>query len=193
MKEYLHTYLFKLSSSGVGLDFAKVTCRYGKFVIYCIIGPEDNIVHLSFASEKHERALEQLKSLNFKVYIKKIPQKKFHFDSMFTDYFSGRLTTFPIVNESPLVTAGTDFQKRIWRHIGEIPYGSCITYQQLAHSVGSPKGQRAAAKACGDNPVALIIPCHRIVAANGLGGFAGGVAIKEALLAMEHTGARLQK
>lgn len=191
MKNYLHTYLGNLSSSGVGLDFASVTCRYGKFTIYCIIGPEENIVHLSFTPEKHERAQMSLESLNSKVSIRKILQKKFHFDNTFADYFSCRLTTFPISNESPFIAAGTDFQKRIWRRIGEIPYGCSITYQQLAESAGSPKGSRAAGMACGANPVALIIPCHRVVAVNGLGGFAGGVAVKEALLALEQTGAKL--
>lgn len=191
MKKYLHTYLRNLSSSGVGLDFASVTCRYGEFTIYCIIGPEENIVQLTFAPEKHEQAQEQLKSLNRKVFIRKVLQKKLHFNNIFADYFSGRLTRLPISNESPLVAAGTDFQKRVWRHIGEIAYGSSVTYQQLAESAGSPKGSRATGMACGANPMALIIPCHRVVAADGLGGFAGGVAIKKALLALENTGVRL--
>jgi len=189
MKKYVHNYLLKLSRSGVGLDFDSVSCRYGKFTIYCLIGPEENIVQVSFTPEKHERAQKQLTSLNREVSIRSQPQQTFLFDTMFADYFSGRLTRFPISTESPFIAAGTDFQKSVWRHIGAIPYGRCITYQKLAELAGSPKGSRAAAQACGANPMSVIIPCHRVVAVNGLGGFAGGIAVKKALLALEHAGA----
>jgi O-6-methylguanine DNA methyltransferase len=188
VRNYLTAYLRKLSSSGSGPDFASVTCRYGKFTIYCIVGPEENIVQLTFAPEKHERSQQLLKSLHHKVSIRTVRQKEFYFDAIFADYFSGRLRRFQITSESPLVAAGTAFQKRIWRHIGEIPYGSSITYQKLAELAGSPRGPRAAANACGANPLALIIPCHRVVAVKGLGGFAGGVAVKKALLGLEQSG-----
>ena len=189
MKKYVLYYLLNLSSSGVDLDFDSFICRYGKFTIYCLIGPEENIVQVSFTPEKHDRVKKLFKSLNSGVYIKKQPQKKFPFDKMFADYFFGRLTRFSISAESSLIAAGTNFQKNVWRHIGAIPYGRCITYQKLAELVGSPKGSRAAAQACGANPVSVIIPCHRVVAVNGLGGFAAGAAIKKALLALEHDGA----
>jgi len=187
VKNYLAPYLRKLSRAGSGLDFASATCRYGKFTIYCIIGPEENIVQLSFAPEKHQHSQQLLQSLHHKVSIRTLLQKEFYFDPIFADYFSGRLRKFQLTNESPLVAAGTAFQKNIWHHIGEIPYGSCITYQKLAELAGSPRGPRAAAKACGANPLALIIPCHRVVAVNGPGGFAGGVAVKKALLSLEHS------
>ena len=142
-------------------------------------------------SEKHELVQKQFIRLNRKVHIKKLLQKNFRFDTMFADYFSGRLTTFQIPTDSPLVSAGTEFQKSDWRQIEAIPYGSCITYKELAVLAGSPKSSRAVGMARGANPVAVIIPCHRVVAVNGLGGFAGGVAIKKALLALEHTGAKV--
>ena len=114
--------------------------------------------------------------------------KDFPYHSVFQDYFSGKLSDFPISVESPFLEAGTDFQKKIWRCIKTIPYGACITYKRLAELAGSPKGSRAAGMACGANPVSLIIPCHRVIAVNGLGGFAGGLAAKKALLALEHAG-----
>jgi len=126
--------------------------------------------------------------LSLRVHIRKLPQKEFHLDTMFAEYFSGRLSRFQVSLDSPLIAAGTDFQKSVWDHIGAIPYANCITYKQLAGLVGSPRGARAAARACGANPLALIIPCHRVVAVSGLGGFAGGVAVKKALLALEHAG-----
>jgi len=85
------------------------------------------------------------------------------------------------------VAAGTPFQKLVWRTISNIPVGKVITYTELAVKVGS--GPRAVANACGANPVPLIIPCHRVVAKNGLGGFMqgveGGLNIKQWLLAHE--------
>lgn len=191
MKNHLHNYLLKLSRSGVGPDFASATCRYGKFTIYCLIGPEENILQVSFAPEKHIRLQKQLKSLNSKVHIRTMLQEEFPFDAMFADYFSGGRTRFRLSMESPLIAAGSDFQKRVWSHIWSIPYAGCITYTKLAELAGSPRGARAAAKACGANPLALIIPCHRVVAINGPGGFAGGVAVKKALLALEHNGSKV--
>lgn len=188
MQNHLLHYVQKLSRSETVPDFAAVTCRYGKFTMYCLIGPEENIVQVTFASEKHERLQKQLKVLNSNVHIKKLLQQHFPLNDMFADYFCGRLSRFPVSLNSPLIAAGTDFQKKVWRHIAAIPYGSYVTYQRLAQLAGSPGGARAVGLACGANPVAVIIPCHRVVAVGGPGGFAGGVAIKEALLALEQTG-----
>ena len=187
MRNHLQNYLLQLSDSGVDLDFVSFTCRYGKFTMYCLIGPEENVIQVTFAPEKNEWLQKELGCLNSNVHIRKQLQKKFHYNDMFADYFAGRLNRFPIGPDSPLISAGTDFQRSVWRHIGAIPYAGCITYQRLAELAGSPKGSRAAGTACGANPLALIIPCHRVVAVNGPGGFAGGVAIKKALLALEHT------
>ena len=84
--------------------------------------------------------------------------------------------------------AGTPFQCRVWEVIASIPHGATITYSELATRAGKPSAIRAAASACGDNPVPLLIPCHRVVAKDGgLGGFsmAGGIATKAWLLERE--------
>ena len=87
----------------------------------------------------------------------------------------------------PYAVSGTPFQKRVWKAISDIPAGEVLTYSELAEKVGS--GPRAVANACGANRLPLLIPCHRIVAKNGLGGFMqginGGLKIKEWLLAHE--------
>ena len=88
----------------------------------------------------------------------------------------------------PLSADGTAFQQRVWQILRAIPLGSTITYAELAERVGS--GARAVANACGANPIALVIPCHRVVAKKGLGGFMQGratdsLAIKRWLLAHE--------
>jgi methylated-DNA-[protein]-cysteine S-methyltransferase len=76
------------------------------------------------------------------------------------------------LNPLPLAPAGTPFQQKVWQAICRIPPGQTLTYTELAHQVSS--GARAVANACGANPIPLFIPCHRVVAANGLGGFMKG-------------------
>jgi len=89
--------------------------------------------------------------------------------------------------EVPFKVAGTQFQQRVWKAISAIPVGQVLTYSELAREVGS--GPRAVANACGANKLPLLIPCHRVVAKNGLGGFmqsvSDGLKIKEWLLAHE--------
>ena len=101
-------------------------------------------------------------------------------------YFTQPQMTFSL----PYVVKGTHFQKRVWQAISEIPSGKTLSYSELAQRVGS--GPRAVANACGANQVPLVIPCHRVVAKNGLGGFMqgveGGAAIKQWLLAHEAKG-----
>jgi len=81
---------------------------------------------------------------------------------------------------------GTDFQNKIWKKLQEIPYGKTISYAALAQSAGHPKACRAAGSANGKNPIAIIVPCHRVIASNGsLGGYAYGLKMKKALLDLE--------
>jgi O-6-methylguanine DNA methyltransferase len=98
------------------------------------------------------------------------------------DYFAGLRRQF----STPLDLRGTDFQLRCWRALLEIPYGETITYAELARRVGSPRGFRAVGMANHDNPVAIVVPCHRVLASDGtLGGYGGGLEIKRALLELE--------
>jgi O-6-methylguanine DNA methyltransferase len=188
MKNIFKEYLQKLCKAGGSLDFISAEYNYGKFTIYCIIGPEENILHLTFASNKHELAKKQLAVLAETIVFKKLQQKDFRYNTIFKDYFTGNLTRFPIKIDSPFIDAGSSFQQRVWSQIFTIPYGSCITYQKLAELSGSSKGARAAGAACGTNPLSLIIPCHRVIAQSGPGGFAGGLAIKKSLLNLEQAG-----
>ena len=83
------------------------------------------------------------------------------------------------------ISAGTGFQKAVWKKLLEVPYGEVITYKELACAVGRPAAARAVGNAVGANPVPIVIPCHRVLAANGLGGYACGVEIKKDLLKLE--------
>ncbi|MFA4874515.1 MAG: methylated-DNA--[protein]-cysteine S-methyltransferase [bacterium] len=87
------------------------------------------------------------------------------------------------------LTEGTEFQRRVWRAIARIPWGETRSYAWLAAKAGRPKAVRAAANACGANPVPIIIPCHRVIASNGsIGGFSSGLPLKRRLLAIEGIG-----
>jgi O-6-methylguanine DNA methyltransferase len=82
--------------------------------------------------------------------------------------------------------AGSEFQRRVWRALRRIPPGRTATYGQIAQAIGHPRAVRAVGGACGANPIPVLIPCHRVVAAGGgLGGFSGGLAWKRLLLARE--------
>ena len=91
----------------------------------------------------------------------------------------------------PLAPSGTPFQRAVWRAIDAIPYARTATYAELAARIGRPTAARAVAAACGRNPVAVFTPCHRVVAAEGLGGFRGGLALKQALLDLERKAQQL--
>lgn len=99
-----------------------------------------------------------------------------------TAYFEGKLKQFDL----PLAPKGTPFQQKVWQLLQEIPYGETRTYGHIATSADNPKASRAVGMANNRNPIAIIIPCHRVVGANGkLVGYAGGLAIKEVLLNIE--------
>jgi methylated-DNA-[protein]-cysteine S-methyltransferase len=102
------------------------------------------------------------------------------------DYFAGKRREFDL----PLAFEGTDFQKLVWQQLLTIPYGQMISYQDLAKEIGKPDAVRAVGAANGQNPIAIIAPCHRVIGSDGhLTGYGGGLWRKEWLL--KHEGALL--
>lgn len=98
------------------------------------------------------------------------------------EYFAGERRVFDI----PLRFAGTEFQCRVWTSLMDIPYGATISYRDLADRTGNPKAVRAVANAVASNPLSILVPCHRVVGTDGsLTGYAGGLAAKRMLLALE--------
>lgn len=98
------------------------------------------------------------------------------------EYFAGRRTRF----ELAVAPAGTPFQQTVWRALQDIPYGETTSYGELARRIGDVKASRAVGLANGANPIAIVIPCHRVIGANGsLTGFGGGLPTKRALLDLE--------
>ncbi len=103
-------------------------------------------------------------------------------DRELREYFSGKRKHFTV----PLVVPGTEFQRAIWKQLQEIPYGSTMSYDAIARGIGKPGAQRAVGKANGDNRLAIIIPCHRVIRSDGtLSGYGGGVWRKRRLLELE--------
>ncbi len=101
------------------------------------------------------------------------------------EYFSGSRTSFTL----SLAPRGTAFQLAVWKSLADIPYGETITYGELARRVGRPAASRAVGQANGANPLPIVYPCHRVVAAGGkLGGYGGGLDTKRRLLALEGAG-----
>ncbi|MEI7677303.1 MAG: methylated-DNA--[protein]-cysteine S-methyltransferase [Bacteroidales bacterium] len=98
------------------------------------------------------------------------------------EYFESKRTDFNL----PLTTKGTEFQQKVWKELERIPYGESISYHELARRVGNEKAYRAVGNANGKNPICIIIPCHRVIQANGnIGGYAYGSEVKQFLLELE--------
>jgi methylated-DNA-[protein]-cysteine S-methyltransferase len=97
-------------------------------------------------------------------------------------YFAGTLRDFDL----PLQPSGTPFQLEVWQALRRIPYGTTISYGELAHSIGRPNASRAVGAANGQNPLPIVVPCHRVIGSTGsLTGFGGGLEAKSTLLALE--------
>ena len=98
------------------------------------------------------------------------------------EYFAGKRQAFDL----PLAPSGTEFQRRVWAALAEIPYGETRSYGQIATAIGRPGASRAVGMANGRNPVSIVVPCHRVVGASGsLTGYAGGPERKQFLLDLE--------
>ena len=101
------------------------------------------------------------------------------------EYFEGKRAKFNL----PLDMSGTTFQKRVWGELRKIPYGRTLSYKEVARRIKNPKAVRAVGTANGQNPLCIVVPCHRVIAADGtLGGYSAGLSIKNRLLALEKKG-----
>ncbi len=100
-----------------------------------------------------------------------------------SEYLKGERKTFDL----PLNPKGTEFQKRVWNALCEIPYGETRSYKQIAEAIGNPKAVRAVGMANNRNPITIVVPCHRVIGADGkLVGYGGGLEMKEFLLRLEN-------
>jgi AraC family transcriptional regulator of adaptative response/methylated-DNA-[protein]-cysteine methyltransferase len=144
---------------------------------------ESGVCLLEFADR---RMLEtQIKRLRARLDCTFAPGVNAHLERLHGElsaYFEGGLRTFTI----PAVAPGTEFQLAVWKRLREIPYGETTSYEQLARDLGMPGAQRAVGRANGDNPIAIVVPCHRVIRSDGeLSGYGGGVWRKRRLLEHE--------
>ena len=139
----------------------------------------DNVCGVFYNSSKHQTILRKM---NYNVAQEK-SQFVSHVSRQLQEYFSGKLKKFDIPYK---FMGGTEFQRKVWNILENIPYGATKTYQEIADEVGNPKAVRAVANAVGMNSLSIIVPCHRVIGSDGkLHGYAGGVSMKERLLEIE--------
>ncbi len=144
---------------------------------------EDGVCLLEF----HDRRMleTQLKRLRQRLDCEITPGTNVHLEKLedeATRYFAGQLERFSV----PLVLAGTEFQEAVWNRLLEIPFGETLSYERLARDIGRPGAQRAVGRANGDNRIAIVVPCHRVIRSDGtLCGYGGGLWRKQHLLDLE--------
>ncbi len=176
---------YTATNSQPGDFYYPVSCKY-KFLEFQIIISKSDIIHLSFSREIHRQALTNIKRFMPRAELSSSNNEIDHIKEMVLRLLgAGQEKPTPDFNRNPFLRNGTQFQQKIWRLISLIKSGETSTYGELATAAGSPGGARAVGRACNQNPLALIIPCHRVVSATGPGGFAGDPAIKLELLEIE--------
>lgn len=140
------------------------------------------LVRVAFASQRHDSVLESL-AASLGSRILRAPNRLDRVARELDEYFTGRRTGFEVPLDFSL---SSGFRLLVQRHLSDIDYGHTATYQQLAQLVGNPRAVRAVGSACATNPLPIVVPCHRVVRADGgIGGYAGGAAAKTSLLALE--------
>ena len=130
-----------------------------------------------------EKGISKIEFLNFRVRIKRVPASLKPCVDELKEYFSGKRQDFTI----ELDLTGSSFQMKVWNELLKIPYGTTITYIELARRVGDIKALRAVGGANGANPIVILVPCHRVIGSDGkLVGYGGGIKRKKWLLEHEH-------
>ncbi len=141
-----------------------------------LVGNASALTGLHFVGEKYYPAVDPgwQHNPNSKIIVRARQQ--------IAEYFAGKRKDFDLAVDP----AGTTFQREVWRALQKIPYGVTANYGAVAQRIGQPNASRAVGAANGRNPISIVIPCHRVIGANGdLTGYAGGMARKEALLRLE--------
>jgi len=160
------------------LTFSRRTCE-APFGVVTVIGSDLGIRFVMFSNDAHPKPLEKLHISDTEIH-----ESVNDAITQLEEYFTGSRRNF----ELPLDLQGTEFQVAAWNALAEIPFGRTASYGQQAASIGRPKAVRAIGGANGRNPVAIVLPCHRIVGADGsLTGFGGGIEVKKWLLDHEQS------
>ncbi|MDF1615167.1 methylated-DNA--[protein]-cysteine S-methyltransferase [Desulfurivibrio dismutans] len=177
--------------------FASLTCHHPLLSCWLVLttaGP----IHVSFLPGAHQHGMAELltgrllppgATTPYRLVATNHPAIKAGAEQTRAEllaYLNGERREFTPLPPSPFMRAGTLWQQKVWRQLSKIPYGETRTYGEIGAELGSRRLARAVGSACGANPCPLLIPCHRVVASTGPGGFSGGgLAVKKSLLALE--------
>ncbi|NVJ65118.1 MAG: methylated-DNA--[protein]-cysteine S-methyltransferase [Gammaproteobacteria bacterium] len=152
------------------LYFQQFSSPFGKLFIYADQQALKAVVFKPWQNLQAENAIEASNTIIEKCY------------QQLTEYFEGKRREFDL----PLSASGTTFQQQVWRTLTQIPFGKAWSYGELAQAIGNKNASRAVGAANGKNPISIIVPCHRVIGANGaLTGYAGGLTAKQWLLKHE--------
>lgn len=158
-----------------------------------VISNEKNLLMLNFVASKHmDGAIKKLVKLESKAIVENEDAKPFDtLELELQKYFKGELSDFKTPYE--INKSESEFQRSVWNQIMKIEYGETKSYFDVATAIKNPKASRAVANACGKNPIAIIVPCHRVLGANCLGGFGADVDCKKFLLNLEKQEMKMNK
>ncbi|MPZ53119.1 MAG: methylated-DNA--[protein]-cysteine S-methyltransferase [Acidimicrobiia bacterium] len=177
----LHTRLVTESETAGLLDIAYHTTDtpVGKLLL---AATEKGLVRVAYQSEDHDRVLQALAD-KVSPRVLKAPKRLDPVVEQLDEYFTGERTQFDL----PLdLTLSGGFRKTVLEHLPEIPYGHTESYSEVAKVLGNPKAVRAVGSACANNPLPVVVPCHRVLRSDGtLGGYLGGLKTKQTLLSLE--------
>ncbi len=156
------------------LNFSRISGSVGDIFI---IGGKEGITNLIFGKD---RFIDFKNNLVDKVLVEggRMDDSAKELES----YLNGGIRRF---RSNPVALSGTPFQVMVWKRLMQIPYGHVISYSDVAKGIGKPNSARAVGNAVGANPIPIIVPCHRVVASRGLGGYSSGIEIKRTLLRLE--------
>ncbi|MBV6493358.1 MAG: Methylated-DNA--protein-cysteine methyltransferase [Turneriella sp.] len=163
-----------MQKSGTQAFYTKIQSPIGRLTL---VAEESFLTHLLMENQKHAPLPEVygIRKADLPILQKAASELKL--------YFEGKIKKFTI----PTKPKGTEFQKKVWNALKEIPYGKTLSYGALAHRIGNTNAARAVGLANGRNPISIIVPCHRVIGANNsLTGYGGGLSRKKFLLDLEH-------
>ena len=149
--------------------------------LFCVVGEDGAVVRIEFENGREAQKLTR-RLADSGVRIVEDSERTAEVRRQLEEYFAGERETFDL----PLAPKGTAFEKSVWNELSRIPYGETRSYAEIARAIGKPGAARAVGRANGANPIPIVVPCHRVIGANGsLTGFGGGLEVKSLLLEIE--------
>jgi methylated-DNA-[protein]-cysteine S-methyltransferase len=149
--------------------------------LLCVVGEDGSVVRIEFENGRDaQKVTRKLAAEGFRV--EEDAHRTAEVRRQLEEYFAGERQTF----ELSLAPEGTPFERTVWTELSRIPYGQTRSYVEIARAIGRPGAARAVGRANGANPIPIVVPCHRVIGANGsLTGFGGGLDVKSRLLEIE--------